>query len=434
MNDHRVVAIGEIGLDYDRTEFCSIEKQLIGFACQMELAFEYNLPIFFHSRNAHSDFMKCVKEVCNKYQHCESSTKSASSTAAMRGVVHSFTGTEEELLEILSFGQNETVNRSTTDTTTGTATGNGNDNTADSDPVGVVDLGDVDSGGHFLYVGFNGCSLKTQESCDLISKVFNTNNTSTNTNTNTSTNSPNMRYINHILLETDAPWCGIKNTHASKRYITNTNSNCNANTNINVPTNGQIGPSVAGATIVSSVFTTATTTGTIADGYLSKLTSYTIKKYDKYKHASNPTGKPTKQAKTKKTAKIAKIESESVPTRPISNPNSNPQFNPNQPPILDETAIGINMRGAMVKDRNEPCTMVHIAQVVTALIASPHGVNGTSSSSNGIGGDGDISSTSVEDFERLEVKSDAGLGLGALDLATLSKIVYENTNRLFKFK
>ncbi len=47
----RVIAIGEIGLDYDREQFCPRDIQLKWFQKQLALAQETKLPIIFHNRN-----------------------------------------------------------------------------------------------------------------------------------------------------------------------------------------------------------------------------------------------------------------------------------------------------------------------------------------------------------------------------------------------
>ena len=48
-----------------------------------------------------------------------------------------------------------------------------------------------------LFIGVNGCSLKTQENCEVVKKIP----------------------LDRILLETDAPYCDIRNTHASVSLI-----------------------------------------------------------------------------------------------------------------------------------------------------------------------------------------------------------------------
>ncbi len=88
----KVVAIGEIGLDY-KLEYVSFkEKQKTVFLKQLALAKELNLPVIFHCRMAHEDLI----EILN--------TKYKIQDTAPRGVIHCFTGTWEQAQQYLEMG------------------------------------------------------------------------------------------------------------------------------------------------------------------------------------------------------------------------------------------------------------------------------------------------------------------------------------------
>jgi Tat protein secretion system quality control protein TatD with DNase activity len=61
---------------------------------QLALAKKYHLPLFLHSRAAHADFVKILRE--------EGFHDGGKSVGAKGGVVHSFTGTVEEVIELVS--------------------------------------------------------------------------------------------------------------------------------------------------------------------------------------------------------------------------------------------------------------------------------------------------------------------------------------------
>lgn len=58
--DPKVVAYGEIGLDFFRN-ISPREKQIEMFARQLELANELNLPVIIHDRDAHEETLRMVK-------------------------------------------------------------------------------------------------------------------------------------------------------------------------------------------------------------------------------------------------------------------------------------------------------------------------------------------------------------------------------------
>ena len=85
-----VVAFGEIGLDWDRLFLSPKETQLKYFEVQLQLAEELQLPLFLHSRSCSADFERIMTA------HLEKLPK--------RGLVHSFTGTVDELESLLKMG------------------------------------------------------------------------------------------------------------------------------------------------------------------------------------------------------------------------------------------------------------------------------------------------------------------------------------------
>lgn len=138
-NKQKVVAIGEIGLDYDRLHFCSKEIQLLHFEQQLALAGSTKLPLFLHNRNSTDDFVRILNRNREKFM-------------SSSGVVHSFDGSAQDLEKILELG---------------------------------------------LYIGLNGCSLKTDQNLEVAKLV------------------PSDR----LMIETDCPWCEIKRSHASFKHI-----------------------------------------------------------------------------------------------------------------------------------------------------------------------------------------------------------------------
>jgi Tat protein secretion system quality control protein TatD with DNase activity len=73
MKDGTVVAYGEIGLDYDRLEFCSMEIQQHYLVRQLkEVAITANLPLFLHNCNVKnpSELAQCNAVLPNKSCSC----------------------------------------------------------------------------------------------------------------------------------------------------------------------------------------------------------------------------------------------------------------------------------------------------------------------------------------------------------------------------
>ncbi len=84
--EDRVVAIGEIGLDYFKN-FSKPQNQLPLFLTQLKLAKELGLPLVIHTREAKADTLRILKEAM-----------------PVKVVVHCFSGDNDFLNECLSLG------------------------------------------------------------------------------------------------------------------------------------------------------------------------------------------------------------------------------------------------------------------------------------------------------------------------------------------
>ncbi|BDD56386.1 hypothetical protein MPDQ_001532 [Monascus purpureus] len=132
------VAFGEIGLDYDRLFLSPKEQQLKYFEAQLDLAVEIQLPLFLHSRAASEDFERLLAPRLPKLPK--------------KGLVHSFTGTLDEMNRLVALG---------------------------------------------LDIGVNGCSMKTEENLEVVKAIP----------------------LERLQIETDGPWCEIRPSHASSKYL-----------------------------------------------------------------------------------------------------------------------------------------------------------------------------------------------------------------------
>ena len=81
-----VVAVGETGLDFFRN-YSSPADQTQAFISQLDLAQAVGLPVFFHQRDAHDEFMAILEPV---------------RANLVGGVAHCFTGDERELADYLA--------------------------------------------------------------------------------------------------------------------------------------------------------------------------------------------------------------------------------------------------------------------------------------------------------------------------------------------
>ena len=89
LDDSRVVAIGELGLDLFKAE--NLSEQLSILMPQLNLAFELNLPVIVHCRDA-------AKEMLEVF------SKLSEDGCCPRGVMHCWSGNVKEMREFLDLG------------------------------------------------------------------------------------------------------------------------------------------------------------------------------------------------------------------------------------------------------------------------------------------------------------------------------------------
>jgi len=99
----RVVAIGEIGLDY-YYDFSPKEKQREIFEAQLEVAARRQLPVVIHTRDSMADAMEIVAQAAGRHPEWRSDVKPGHGVQGSRGVFHCFTGTADEARTLFSQG------------------------------------------------------------------------------------------------------------------------------------------------------------------------------------------------------------------------------------------------------------------------------------------------------------------------------------------
>jgi len=176
VTDGSVVAIGEIGLDYDRLEFTSKSIQTEFLKRQLQLFSSSFLLGSSNSKNKNND-----NDNNDGGSNSNSITEMEAKVASLPLFLHN-RSVGRDLLQIL---QQEQQRR-------GGGGGSGVVHSFD-DTIELafefIELG--------YYIGLNGCSLKTQQNLDTIQKIP----------------------LSNILLETDCPYCEIKASHAGYQYI-----------------------------------------------------------------------------------------------------------------------------------------------------------------------------------------------------------------------
>lgn len=95
-NPSPLAAFGEIGLDYEYLDRADKETQQRAFREQLELAVQFQLPLFLHVRESAEDFISIIKPFLPRLPR--------------GGLVHSFAGTKGEMLQLVELGLEISVN------------------------------------------------------------------------------------------------------------------------------------------------------------------------------------------------------------------------------------------------------------------------------------------------------------------------------------
>lgn len=258
-----------MGLDYDRLHFCSASTQRHAFAAQLALVADlakagHPLPLFLHSRAAHADFLQLLKDQFGPELE----------TLPRGGVVHSFTGTMAEAQEMMDLG---------------------------------------------LYLGINGCSLKTVENCDVVRSIR----------------------LDRLMLETDGPWCEVRPAHEGWSYLVK-----------------------------------------VTEAARAKAQEAEEARLAAEKAAEDAAREAAEQA-AKEVAAAAPVSADGAagngrpPRPPRQKKQNNNAANNNkkkEPAVPDRFKVVKKEKweeGAMVKGRNEPCTIERIATIVAAIKGVP---------------------------------------------------------------
>jgi TatD DNase family protein len=96
-DDPRLVAVGEIGLDYFVPELCTsplLERQQGFYLAQLRLASKYDLPVILHGRRSVDALIKGLREV----------VRESGASRVWHGIAHAFNGSMQQAHALLALG------------------------------------------------------------------------------------------------------------------------------------------------------------------------------------------------------------------------------------------------------------------------------------------------------------------------------------------
>lgn len=177
--DPKFRAIGEMGLDYDRFYYSSQKMQLTFFEEQLKISCLFpEVPLFLHMRNCCEDYVAILRKFVKGFTD-------PIDRFNVKELLRHHSTNEQHLPEVHQDGAISyrfSPNRKfVTHSFTGTP----------------KELQDIISLSQNSYVGMNGCSFKTTENIECVKCVP----------------------LDKLLLETDAPWCDVRRTHESYKYL-----------------------------------------------------------------------------------------------------------------------------------------------------------------------------------------------------------------------
>lgn len=171
MDNESFRAIGEIGLDYDRLHYSCKELQNLLFEEQLKLSClvkDSSKPLFLHMRNCGKEFIQILKKFIIGFLDNDD-------TFNLKSLVH-----EQDPQNAIFYkfnSERKFVVHSFTDS--------------------LQDLNDLITLSPNCFIGMNGASLRNLENIECVREIP----------------------INRLLLETDSPWCEVRRTHESWKFL-----------------------------------------------------------------------------------------------------------------------------------------------------------------------------------------------------------------------
>jgi len=104
-DDPRLVAVGEIGLDYFVPELCVSplrQRQEHFYLAQLKLARKHDLPVVLHSRRSVDQILKGLRNVGHSAQ--AASTHGKPNRPAWHGIAHAFSGSAQQAQALIDLG------------------------------------------------------------------------------------------------------------------------------------------------------------------------------------------------------------------------------------------------------------------------------------------------------------------------------------------